>query len=202
MNSPVLPQLTDHSLERHDQHVTFCSFVGKLPAATTPYPLGEILEIVANLFHLLLLSPAQYLRGTVPTLHPVPTLSSANYHLPDSCTLPEDEGGVQNGWTGGNIWWRGSIAELWTLPRTHTGQLLLDYTLVSHTPHRTFHGGTIPRLPILQRSDSMLVVAQMFHMCWTYLVSSLLSLDFTGGTKQMGCIVCLKSTSNFYFIEA
>ena len=95
-NSPILPQLTDHSLERDDQHVTFCSFVGKLPA-TTPYPLGEILKIVANLSHLLLLSPAQYLRGTVPTLHPVPTLSSANYHLPDSCTLPEDEGGVQNG---------------------------------------------------------------------------------------------------------
>ena len=144
MNSPILPQLNDHSLESHDQHVTFCSFVGKLPA-TTPYPLGEGLKIVANLSHLLFFPQLSYLRGTVPTLHPVPTLASANYHLPDSCTLPEDEGAVQNGWTGGDIWCRGPIAELWIPPRTHTGQLLLDYKLVSHTPHRTLPGGTIPR---------------------------------------------------------
>jgi len=47
--------------------------------------------------------------------------------------------------TGGDIWWRGPIAELWIPPRTYTGQLLLDYKLVSHTPHRTLPGGTIPR---------------------------------------------------------
>lgn len=138
--------------------------MGKLPA-TTPCPLGEILEIVANLFHLLLLSPAQYLRGTVPTLHPVPTLSSANYHLPDSCTLPEDGEEFRMAELGGTF---GGVAQLQSFGhfQGHTqGSCCWTIHLFPIRHTEPFMAVQYLGTPNIQRSDSMLVVAQMFHMC-------------------------------------
>ena len=103
MNSAILPQLTDHSLESHDQHVTFCSFVGKLPA-TTPYPLGEGLKIVASLSHLLLLSPAQL--STRNCANPSPSTNSCQCQLPSPWLLH-----FTRGWGSSSEWlnWGGTF---------------------------------------------------------------------------------------------
>ena len=95
MTSLILPQLTDYSLENRDQHVMFCYFVQK--HTPTPPAWGQFQELwpISPIFSFV--PQLRYPQGTVPTLHPAPTLSSANYLLLDSFALPEDEGADQDG---------------------------------------------------------------------------------------------------------
>lgn len=118
---------------------------------------------MANLFHLLLLSQLSISRELCPTPSPVPTLSSAPTTISLTPALYQRMREFRMAELGGTF---GGVAQLQSFGHFKDTQGSCCWTMHFISPYTTepFHGGTIPRLPILQRSDSMLVCLNVPHV--------------------------------------